>query len=134
MDKPLVYLLSRQWQRRVAMFGKDNRWKHLSGKPTLRWVFPYESSKTPVPIPNTEVKPLNADNSVSEDRKLPRIFFVYKKIKKKILQGIFFQLYLYENSFKRIELSLKEGREAYYIAYKWIICNIIIKHQMNIGL
>ena len=29
---------------------------------------------TPVPIPNTEVKPLNADNSVSEDRKLPRIF------------------------------------------------------------
>ena len=23
--------------RRVAMSGRDNRWKHLSGKPTLRW-------------------------------------------------------------------------------------------------
>ena len=28
----------------------------------------------PVPIPNTEVKPLNADDSVCENRKLPRIF------------------------------------------------------------
>ena len=35
---------------------------------------------TPVPIPNTEVKHSNADNSVSEDRKLPRIFFVYKRL------------------------------------------------------
>ena len=34
---------------------------------------------TPVPIPNTEVKPLNADDSVCENRKLPRIFFVYKR-------------------------------------------------------
>ena len=31
---------------------------------------------TPVPIPNTEVKPLNADDSECENRKLPRIFFV----------------------------------------------------------
>ena len=29
---------------------------------------------TPVPIPNTEVKPLNADDSECENRKLPRIF------------------------------------------------------------
>ena len=34
---------------------------------------------TPVPIPNTEVKPLNADDSESENRKLPRIFFVQKR-------------------------------------------------------
>ena len=34
---------------------------------------------TPVPIPNTEVKPLNADDSECENRKLPRIFFVCKK-------------------------------------------------------
>ena len=33
---------------------------------------------TPVPIPNTEVKLINAENSVSEDRTLPRIFFIYK--------------------------------------------------------
>ena len=36
------------------------------------------SRGTPVPIPNTEVKPTNADNSVSEDRKLPRIFLCNK--------------------------------------------------------
>ena len=34
---------------------------------------------TPVPIPNTEVKPLNADDSECENRKLPRIFFCVKK-------------------------------------------------------
>ena len=34
---------------------------------------------TPVPIPNTEVKSLNADDSESENRKLPRIFFCAKK-------------------------------------------------------
>ena len=34
---------------------------------------------TPVPIPNTEVKPLNAENSVCENRTLPRIFFCLKK-------------------------------------------------------
>ncbi len=33
---------------------------------------------TPVPIPNTEVKPLNADDSERENRKLPRIFFCLK--------------------------------------------------------
>ena len=32
---------------------------------------------TPVPIPNTEVKHFNAENSVSENRKLP-IFFCFK--------------------------------------------------------
>ena len=37
---------------------------------------------TPVPIPNTEVKPLIADNSVCEDRTLPRIFFVSKTTQK----------------------------------------------------
>ena len=79
---------------------------------------------TPVPIPNTEVKPLNADNSVSEDRKLPRIFFVYKKIKKKILQGIFFQLYLYENSFKRIELFK-------YLCSTYAYFNLLYLHLMN---
>ena len=30
---------------------------------------------TPVPIPNTEVKHFYADNSVSEDRKLPMLFY-----------------------------------------------------------
>ena len=40
MDKPLVYQLSRQRHRWVAMFGRDNRWKHLSGKPTSRLDFP----------------------------------------------------------------------------------------------
>ena len=45
---------------------------------------------TPVPIPNTEVKPLNADNSVSEDRKLPRIFlFIETFIKESLLFYIF---------------------------------------------
>ena len=34
---------------------------------------------TPVPIPNTEVKPFIADDSVCENRTLPRIFFVYIK-------------------------------------------------------
>ena len=33
---------------------------------------------TPVPIPNTEVKHFNADDSVSENRKLP-IFLCNKK-------------------------------------------------------
>ena len=37
---------------------------------------------TPVPIPNTEVKPLNADDSVCENRKLPRIFFVLRTSQK----------------------------------------------------
>ena len=46
---------------------------------------------TPVPIPNTEVKPLNADNSVSEDRKLPRIFFCIKDYKN--------SLFLFKNKF-----------------------------------
>ena len=91
-DEHNIYVF-RELFLKINFLGNDSKWG------------------TPVPIPNTEVKPLNADNSVSEDRKLPRIFFVYKKIKKKILQGIFLQLYLYENSFKRIELSLKEGRE-----------------------
>jgi len=36
MNRPLVWGLSRQWHRPVAMSGKDNRWKHLSGKPTPR--------------------------------------------------------------------------------------------------
>ena len=34
---------------------------------------------TPVPIPNTEVKHSNAEDSESENRKLPRIFFCIKK-------------------------------------------------------
>ena len=33
MDAPLVDLLLRQQHSRVAKCGKDNRWKHLSGKP-----------------------------------------------------------------------------------------------------
>ena len=37
---------------------------------------------TPVPIPNTEVKPLNADDSECENRKLPRIFFVLRTSQK----------------------------------------------------
>ena len=36
---------------------------------------------TPVPIPNTEVKHFNAEDSVSENRKLP-IFFCFKIILK----------------------------------------------------
>ena len=35
---------------------------------------------TPVPIPNTEVKHSNADDSVCENRKLLTIFFVYKRL------------------------------------------------------
>ena len=31
---------------------------------------------TPVPIPNTEVKHFNADDSVSENRKLPIFFYL----------------------------------------------------------
>ena len=46
MDEPLVYRLSRQWHSRVAKFGRDNRWKHLSGKPPSRWVFPWSPLKT----------------------------------------------------------------------------------------
>lgn len=40
------------------------------------------SEGPPVPIPNTEVKPLNAENSECEDRKLPS-FFCGKKILQK---------------------------------------------------
>ena len=40
---------------------------------------------TPVPIPNTEVKHSNADDSVCENRKLPRIFFVFNTIIKLIV-------------------------------------------------
>lgn len=40
MDGPLVNQLSRQWHGWVAMSGKDNHWKHLSGKPASRLVFP----------------------------------------------------------------------------------------------
>ena len=36
---------------------------------------------TPVPIPNTEVKLFIADDSVCENRTLPRIFFVLLKKK-----------------------------------------------------
>jgi len=36
LGESLVCRLSRQRQRRVATFPRDNRWKHLSGKPTLR--------------------------------------------------------------------------------------------------
>ena len=46
MDEPLVYQLSCQGHRWVAMFGWDNRWKHLSGKPTLRLIFPEGRLKT----------------------------------------------------------------------------------------
>ena len=38
---------------------------------------------TPVPIPNTEVKPLNADDSECENRKLPRIFLFKKRVLQK---------------------------------------------------
>ena len=54
MDKPLVFLLSRQRHCRVAMFGMDNRWKHLSGKPTTRLDFP----KTSVFIDSFETRTL----------------------------------------------------------------------------
>ena len=40
MDEPLVYQLWRQLHRWVAMFGRDNRWRHLSGKPTPRLNLP----------------------------------------------------------------------------------------------
>ena len=40
MNVPLVYQLFRQEQRWVAMYGRDNRWKHLSGKPTWILDFP----------------------------------------------------------------------------------------------
>ena len=45
---------------------------------------------TPVPIPNTEVKPLNADDSECENRTLPRIFFCIKinRLKRSIFFGI----------------------------------------------
>ena len=33
----------------------------------------YGEVETPVPIPNTAVKHFNAENSVSEDRKLPML-------------------------------------------------------------
>ena len=36
MNIPLVYQLFRQKQRWVAKCGRDNRWMHLSGKPTLK--------------------------------------------------------------------------------------------------
>ena len=36
MNWPLVYRLSCQGHRRVAMSGMDNLWKHLRGKPTPR--------------------------------------------------------------------------------------------------
>ena len=45
LDEPLVYLLWRQLHCRVAMFGTDKRWKHLSAKPTSRWVFHWGSLK-----------------------------------------------------------------------------------------
>ena len=47
---------------------------------------------TPVPIPNTEVKPLNAEDSECENRKLPRIFFVYKKDCINNVQSFFFDI------------------------------------------
>ena len=40
MDAPLVYRLFCQRHCRVAMYGQDNRWKHLSGKPTWILDFP----------------------------------------------------------------------------------------------
>jgi len=36
LDEPLVYRLSCQGHCRVAMFGRDKHWKHLSAKPTPR--------------------------------------------------------------------------------------------------
>ena len=46
MNTPPVDLLSRQRQCRVAMCGRDNRWRHLSGKPTSKQVLPWEPWKT----------------------------------------------------------------------------------------
>ena len=46
MDEPLVFRLSRQRHCRVATFGRDNRLKHLSGKPTSRFALPEGPSKT----------------------------------------------------------------------------------------
>ncbi len=40
MDIPLVYRLSCQWHCRVATCGRDNRWKHLNGKPASRLDLP----------------------------------------------------------------------------------------------
>ena len=45
---------------------------------------------TPVPIPNTEVKHFNGEDSVSENNKLP-IFFCFKKTKL-IKNLVFFML------------------------------------------
>ena len=39
----------------------------------------YSEEGTPVPIPNTEVKLFNADDSVSKNRKSPRDFFLFSK-------------------------------------------------------
>ena len=46
MDEPLVHQLSRQRHSWVAKFGKDNRWKHLSGKPPLRLDIPEDPWET----------------------------------------------------------------------------------------
>ena len=35
------------WHYRVAKFGRDNHWKHLSGKPTSRLDFSASSNKSP---------------------------------------------------------------------------------------
>ena len=40
MNVPLAYQLFCQEHRWVAMYGQDNRWKHLSGKPTWILDFP----------------------------------------------------------------------------------------------
>ena len=46
MNVPLVDLLWRQPQCRVAMYGMDNRRRHLSGKPASRPFLPEEPWKT----------------------------------------------------------------------------------------
>ena len=46
VNEPLVYRLFCQGHCRVAMFGRDKRWKHISAKPTSRLDFPIDPRKT----------------------------------------------------------------------------------------
>ena len=56
MDEPMVFQLSRQRHCWVAKFGMDNRWKHLSGKPTSGLDIPlYGNIRTEDPLKTTRL-------------------------------------------------------------------------------
>ena len=79
MDAPLVYQLWRQLHRWVAMCGMDKRWKHLSTKPTSRWVFHWGSLKITTSI-GYRWKCSNVwSRVVLITRKLPFFFFLREK-------------------------------------------------------